>query len=210
MRPADLLRYGLWSAVAVTAARNRKEYGVPTAWLTHLAGNTVTLLLPDAMRLLRGQLDSIFSNPSAQALIRTLDRRISQDPNYTAYVAPLALGFIASHADFSIYHGRWAERTILGFGPDSIPHASAAYALARLVSETVLTLAQELPDDAAVARPVAWAAQHVDALAISSVTIISIAWEVSEYLAHVAEIRTTGRAPDEVNMQWSLPRRDYG
>ncbi len=51
MRAADLLRYGLWGAVAATAARNRKEYGVPTAWLTHLAGNTVTLLLQDLLGL---------------------------------------------------------------------------------------------------------------------------------------------------------------
>jgi hypothetical protein len=53
MWPADLLRYSLWIAVAATAARNRKEYGVPTAWLTHLAVNTMTLFLPDFLRLVR-------------------------------------------------------------------------------------------------------------------------------------------------------------
>ncbi|MDQ5853730.1 MAG: hypothetical protein M3380_17015 [Chloroflexota bacterium] len=206
MRSADPLRYILWCGVAATAARNRKEYGVPTAWLTHLLGNTVTLFLPDLLRIARARSPGKPPTDSTvRALLRTLDRRVRQDPNYAAYVAPLAIGFIASHPDYSIYHGRWAERTILGFGADSVPHAAAAYALARLVSETVRTLHEELPTTAPLVRQVAWAAQYVDELAAAAVTVVTIIWEVSEYLAHIAELEATGRDASEINMQWSLP-----
>lgn len=203
MRGSDALRYGLWLAVAGTARRNRREYGVPTAWLTHLAGNTVTLFLPDALRLLRR---SGFALPATlQPLLRTLQRRVCDDPAYAAYVAPLALGFVASHPDYSIYHGRWAERTVLGFGIDSLPHSSAAYALARLTGKTLHTLHKELPSDHALAEPAAVAARHADAICAAVVGGITLIWEISEYLAHQAEVDRTGRDPSEVNMQWSLP-----
>ena len=206
MRPADLLRYSLWAAVAATAARNRKEYGVPTAWLTHLVGNTVTLFLPDLLRIARLEaLAAPAPHSTPRALLRTLDRRVRQDPNYAVYVAPLAIGFIASHPDYSIYHGRWAERTAFGFGVDTLPHATAAYALARLVSETVLTLQAELSATTVYARPVAWSARHVDTFAAVAVTAVTLIWEVSEYLAHITELEATGRDPKEINMQWSLP-----
>lgn len=201
-RPADLLRYGLWTGVLVTARRNRRAYGVPTAWLTHLAGNSVTLLLPDLVRLLSPQ--SVAAGDLAGALLRTLRRRVVDDPSYAGYVTPLALGFIASHADYSIYHGRWAELTILGFGLDSVPHATTAYALARLLGETALTFDQELPARHRLHHPVRQIAGHIDALAALTVLLVTIIWEVSEYLAHEAEL-ATGRAPEDLNMQWSLP-----
>lgn len=204
MRPADLLRYGLWTAVAATAARNRKEYGVPTAWLTHLVGNSVTLLLPDCLRLVPSP-DSMCANSTARALLRTLDRRARLDPSYAAYVAPLALGFILSHPDISIYHGRWAERTVLGFGADSIPHSTAAYTLARLISETLRSLEEELPPESFLARPVAWAAGHIDGVSTAMVVLVTIVWELSEYLAQAAEMAATGKDASEVNMQWSVP-----
>lgn len=205
MRPADLVRYGLWIAVVRTAARNRQEYGVPTAWLTHLAGNTVTLALPDVVRLIRWLRLPSPAAPLPRALLSTIDQRVCQDPHYAAYAAPLALGFIASHADYSIYHGRWAEQTILGFGLDTVPHASAAFALARLLSLSTLTLQRELPDAHTLAAPVGWAANHVDLLAALAVALVTLIWEISEYQAHHAEIAATGRLPEEVNMQWSLP-----
>jgi len=203
MLESTLLRYGLWTAVLGTALRNRKEYGVPTAWLTHLVGNSVTLFLPDALRALAPFKDSL--PPALQPLLRTLERRVAHDPLYALYAAPLALGFIGSHADYSIYHGKWAERTILGFGADSIPHSTAAYGLARLASETVLTLHDELPRHHPLAQSAALAAQHVDALAAIVVAVITLLWEVAEYRAHNAEVEATGRDPSDVNMQWSLP-----
>jgi hypothetical protein len=203
VRGSDVLRYGMWLAVAVTARRNRREYGVPTAWLTHLAGNTLTLFLPDALGLLRR---SGFAMPAeVQPLLRTLHRRVCDDPAYAAYVAPLALGFVASHPDYSIYHGRWAERTVLGFGIDSVPHGSAAYALARLTGKTLQTLHDELPPDHALARSAAVAARHADAISAAIVIGVTLVWEISEYLAHQAEVDRTGRDPREVNMQWTLP-----
>jgi hypothetical protein len=204
MRPSDLLRYSLWIAVVGTAMRNRKEYSVLTAWLTHLVANTVTLLLPDFIRLLRRQ---PLMEPSAaiRPFLFTLDHHIRQDPKYAGYVAPLALGFIASHPDYSIYHGRWAERTVLGFGVDSLPHAAAAYALARLLSETLMTLHNELPPAHALAQPAEWAVRHVDVLAAAAVVAVTLIWEVGEYLAHEAELERTGRDPGKINMQWSWP-----
>jgi hypothetical protein len=206
MQATDLLRYGLWGAVAATAARNRKEYGVPTAWLTHLMGNTVTLFLPDLLgiagikRRPRAAPDS-----TVKALLRTLDRRVRQDPHYVGYVAPLALGFILSHPDYSIYHGRWAELTVAGFGVDSIPHGSTAYMFARLVSETTLCLAEELPSDSPLAPISRWAAANVDESAALAVLLVTVMWEVAEYFAYIAELRATGKDPSEINMQWSLP-----
>lgn len=203
MHRSDLLRYGLWTAVLGTALRNREEYDVPTAWLTHLVGNTVTLFLPDILRVLGPLHDHI---PSAmRPFFRTIMQRMSDDPAYAVYAAPLALGFIGSHADYSIYHGKWAERTILGFGADSIPHSTAAYGLARFASETALTLHHELPVDHPLAQLAALAAEHVDALAVLTVAAVTLVWEVAEYRAHYAEVEKTGRDPNEVNMQWSLP-----
>lgn len=203
MHRFDLLRYGLWTAVLGTALRNRQEYGVPTAWLTHLVGNSVTLFLPDALRALAPLHDQL---PFAmRPFARTITQRVSNDPLYAVYAAPLALGFIGSHADYSIYHGKWAERTILGFGADSIPHSTAAFGLARLVSETVLTLHAELPADHPLAQPAAFGTRHVDALAALVVAVVTLLWEVAEYRAHHAEVEATGRDPSEVNMQWSLP-----
>lgn len=206
MRPADLLRYGLWMAVAATAARNRKEYGVPTAWLTHLAVNTMTLFLPDFLRLMRVPSRSAqYPDSTVHAVLRTLDRRTRVDPNYAVYAAPLAAGFIVSHPDFSIYHGRWAERQILGFGVDSVPHAAAAYTLARLVSESLLSLSEELPSAGPLTATVDLAAEHVDLAALLAVAVVTLVWELSEYVAHVSELKATGRDPSEINMQWSLP-----
>jgi hypothetical protein len=202
---SDLTRYGLYTAVVATALRNRKEYGVPTAWLTHLAGNTVTLLLPDMLRLVRRSRLPLPSAPALRAVLRTIDRRVRQDPNYAGYVAPLALGFVASHPDYSIYHGRWAELKFMEFGIDSLPHSTAAYALARLMSETILTLEAELPPTHPYANMLAWASRHVDALASVAVIAITLIWEISEYLAHQAELAATGRPAEEINMQWSLP-----
>jgi hypothetical protein len=204
MRLADLARYGLWIAVVRTAARNRKEYGVPTAWLTHLVGNTITLLLPDKIRLVRRMRLPAPSDPAILAILRTIDQRAREDQRYAAYVAPLALGFIASHPDYSIYHGRMAEHQIMGFGLDSVPHASAAYALVRLLSQSIVSLHQELPGDHALAEVVEWAAEHVDLVMLAVIAAVTLVWEVGEYQAHHAEIAATGRSPEEVNMQWSL------
>ncbi len=204
MRLADGLRYGLWMAVAATARRNRQEYRVPTAWLTHLVGNSVTLLLPEWLQLLN-HVPSLRTSDAARPLLRTLDRRVRDDPRYAVYAAPLALGFIASHPSYSIYHGTWAERNVLGFGVDSIPHASAAYGLSRLVTRTLVTLDAELSSDHPLAVLVRPCANYADALSALVVAVVTLVWEVSEYRAHHAELQATGRAPHEINMQWSWP-----
>lgn len=204
MYPSNLLRYTLWAAVATTAKRNRREYGVPSAWLTHLVGNSITLFLPDVLRLLQPKARLRSDDPTFQAILRTLDLRICQDPKYAYYVAPLALGFIASHPDYSIYHGALGEYQILGFGLDSLPHAATAYTLTRLISETLETLDAELPSSARLAQTAHWAAQHVDILTTLAIAIVTLAWEFGEYRAHIDELKQTGRPESEINMQWSL------
>ncbi len=204
MRVADGVRYGLWFAVAGTAMRNRREYGVPTAWLTHLLGNTVTLLLPEWLKLVP-HVPALSTSAFARPILRTVEHRVCDDPNYAWYAAPLALGFIASHPNYSIYHGAWAERTVLGFGVDSVPHATAAYGLARLVGETLVTLDGEMPAEHELAPLVRWCASYPDALSVAAVGLVTLLWEVSEYQAHHAEMQATGRPAHEVNMQWSWP-----
>jgi len=190
----------MWAAVAATAARNRREYGVPTAWLTHLVANSVTLLLPDVLHLLPEP-----ASPLVAPFVRTLRRRALDDPCYALYVAPLALGFVASHPDFSIYHGSLGKLAVLGFGLDSIPHATAAYGLARLVGETLPTLDRELPRSHPLDAPVRLAAANVDALSAAAVAMVTLVWELGEWMAHRHELQATGRDASEINMQWSFP-----
>lgn len=200
MRSSDLARYTMWAAVATTAARNRREYGVPTAWLTHLVANSITLLLPDVIGALPDPDSPLFA-----PFIRTLRRRTLDDPRYALYVAPLALGFIASHPDYSIYHGSLGQLSLLGFGLDSIPHATAAYGLARLIGETLPTLDRELPLSHPLDAPVRLAAANADALSAAAVALVTLIWEIGEWLAHRHELDATDRDASEINMQWSLP-----
>ena len=200
MRPSDLARYAMWTAVAATAARNRREYRVPTAWLTHLVANSVTLLLPDVLRMLPDP-----ASPLVTPFVRTLRHRALDDPRYALYVAPLALGFAASHPDYSIYHGALGRLSVLGFGLDSIPHATAAYGLARLVAETLPTLDQELPRSHPLDAYMRGAAANVDALSAAAVALVTLVWETGEWLAYRHELEATGRDASEINMQWSLP-----
>ncbi len=51
MHRSDMLRYCLWCGVVATAEGNRRQYTMATTWLPHLLTNTVSLLLPDALRL---------------------------------------------------------------------------------------------------------------------------------------------------------------
>lgn len=204
MRISDGVRFVMWGAVALTAERNRREYKVPTAWLTHLVGNSVTLLLPEWVRLAT-RLPQLHAVPALEPVLSTLERRVVADPRYAGYVAPLALGFVASHPRISIYHGRWAELTVLGFGVDTIPHASAAYAVTRLASETIATFADEVAPAHPLAPLAQWADAHVDSLCAVTVGALTLAWELSEYRAHNAELAASGRDEREINMQWSLP-----
>src|SRR5690606_10609374 len=52
LKTRDLFRWALFGLVAFTADSNRRYYGMQTTWLPHLLTNTLSLLLPDALRLL--------------------------------------------------------------------------------------------------------------------------------------------------------------
>src|SRR5689334_13537552 len=101
MKHADLLRYGLWCGIVVTAEGNRREYHMATTWLPHLATNTLSLLLPDVYRLVfRPKPDGAprhaapaqsLAGQVGAALEATLTTILCDRPSYALYVAPLAL-----------------------------------------------------------------------------------------------------------------------
>ncbi len=73
------------------------------------------------------------------------------------------------------------------------------------MSQSITTLRDELPAESELAPVVTWATRHVDWLACLAMLFLTVGWETSEYLAHIAELQRTGREPHEINMQWSLP-----
>jgi hypothetical protein len=99
MRLADLSRYGLWCGVAITAAGNRRLYAMTTTWLPHLAANTVTLLLPDLLRLVMpgARLSGESTCQGVRELLRgVIVEMVCDNPRYVLYVAPLAAGYLLS------------------------------------------------------------------------------------------------------------------
>src|SRR3954462_6196847 len=94
VQTADILRYGLWLAVAATAEANRREYHMSTTWLPHLLTNSLSLFLPELYR-------SISLNGKSAILphdlSEPLNRLLKDNPRYAGYVMPLALGYILSH-----------------------------------------------------------------------------------------------------------------
>src|SRR5689334_21861227 len=93
---SDLMRYVLWGAVAATAEANQREYHMTTTWFPHFFGNTISLFLPDALRLLSSKSHEFSSNHSTVLadIERVLDTAIGDNPTYAVYVAPIAIGYI--------------------------------------------------------------------------------------------------------------------
>src|SRR5687768_88101 len=114
MRLPDIIRYGLWCGVAVTAAGNRREYRMTTTWLPHLAMNTISLLLPDACQLLlssarpsaytRARGAGHSSHPTASDVIGATFAALARDnPCYVLHVSPLAASYLLSAPWLNIY-----------------------------------------------------------------------------------------------------------
>ncbi len=202
MRLSDLVRYGLWLGVAATAEANREEYHMSTTWLPHLLTNSLSLLLPDLYRSAR-----LSGNHKApiipEALDEPLHTLICDNPQYTAYVTPLALGYILSHPRFNIYKGRMAELRFAGLGLDAIPHASTAFALTALVCDTVDRLADSVPDADSLAPALQWSDQHKPLVSAAVLTLATLIWEGGEYSMHRHELKLRGDVR-LINMQWSV------
>ena len=215
MQFADIVRYGLWCGIVTVAAGNQRTYKMTTTWLPHLTANTITLLLPDIYRLLDTQNKRYQHETSAAAQPRvqqhrswpllgvTLDAMIRDNPRYVLYVAPLASGYLLSSSWFNIYKGKLAEKRLVGFGLDAIPHATTAFALTRLVCNTADTGADLARTSGALATWLYWCAQHHGLCSALVLSLATLVWEYSEYMIHVHELAQRG-AVENINMQWSV------
>lgn len=191
----DLLRYGLWALVAYTADANRRHYNMRTTWLPHLATNTLSLLLPDALRLL-------FRRKRPQNVIEAVMFRMARDnEDYVFYVAPLAAGYILSHPNFNIYKGDWAELELAGFGLDSIPHSGTAMALSALVQDSLEVVA-DYDDGTIFSKVLDKAAEQAPLVSLGVLGLLTFIWEYGEYRIHKQEMAQRGSA-ELINMQWS-------
>ncbi|MBX3063164.1 MAG: hypothetical protein KF726_09315 [Anaerolineae bacterium] len=208
MKSSDLLRYGLWLAVAETAWENRREYRMITTWLPHLVANTASLLLPDALRRLFPAKQSSNTAPPAHSELEIIERTtqasISENPHYAGYVTPLALGYILSHPRFNIYKGEWAEKRFAGLGLDALPHGATAFGLVSLVCETAENAAEIFPRSNPLFPLVRWASQHSTVFSGLILAVATLIWESGEYRIHQQELRLRDGDITKINMQWSL------
>jgi hypothetical protein len=196
MNRKSWLRYLLWGLVAVTAFANRQHYRMVTTWLPHLLTNTLSLLLPDAVRLLFGQ-------KPRNIVEDTLITMVRDNPNYAIYVAPLALGYILSHPKFNIYKGRMGELNVAGFGLDSLPHSATAFAFSALVADTFETMGQRKQYNGMLADFVRWGRHKPELLSLVMLGLVTLNWELGEYKIHENELKKRGDIT-QINMQWSM------
>jgi hypothetical protein len=197
MPHADLLRYGLLCATALTARANQRQYGMPTTWLPHLTLNTAALLLPDALRLLGARRDTL------PAPVHALTAVVC-DQQYVWHVAPFTAGYLTSHPRFDIYKGSLGELRLAGFGLDAIPHALTALSFTLLVADALPAVAAAMPDDAALARLMRPAVTQPVVVAGMLLVAVTAAWEFGEWLALRYELEHCAD-PALINMQWSVP-----
>lgn len=217
MKRADLLRYGLWCGIVVTAEGNRRKYHMATTWLPHLATNTLSLLLPDVYRLLvrpRRRTPAQCAPPrslagEARDLIgATLTTLLCDQPEYVLYVAPLALGYLLSSPWFNIYKGDLAELHLAGFGLDALPHASTAFALTALVRDAAQTFGDLAKDSDTLGAAARWIERHQAAISAAILTLATLFWELGEHRIYKHELARRG-SRRRINMQWSVSDTAY-
>lgn len=198
MKIQDLLRYGIWAALAATADANRREYHMRTTWLPHFATNTLTLLLPDALRLLLPPGHQP-ANLAEQVLIE-----IARDnPNYVVYVTPLAAGYLLSHPKFNIFKGDMAEIRIAGLGLDALPHGATGFALTALVTDTLETACRVQPASGPLARFAQMCNRRPALASFGILAALTFVWEYGEYRVHLHELELQGGDISKINMMWS-------
>jgi hypothetical protein len=206
MRYHDLARYSLWCGVAVTAAANRRAYRMTTTWLPHFAANTLSLLLPDLLRVALPSGHPAQSQPpgSRRRLLRdTLATTVRDNPAYVLYAAPLAAGYLLSAPWLNIYKGELGELSLAGFGLDALPHATTAYALTALVGETLAAAAELAAPDDSVGDILRWLDERGELVSGAALVLATLVWELGEYRIHRHELVQRGSA-EAINMQWSM------
>ena len=205
MRRADLARYALWCGIAVTAEANRREYRMATTWLPHFAMNSLSLLLPDVLRVAMPHAGpGAAPARGATSLLRgTLSELARDNPGYVRYVAPLAAGYLLSAPWLNIYKGRLGDMRLAGFGLDALPHAATAFALAALIDDLLASaVAQTCPDET-LGRRLGQLDRHSRAVSAAALALATLLWELGEYRIHRHELSRRGDAA-AINMQWSL------
>lgn len=203
MNTRDLSRYALWLAVALTADANRRHYHMQTTWLPHLLTNSLSLLLPDALRL-------ILPHRKPRNEIEQIMIRMARDnDDYVLYVAPLAAGYILSHPRFNIYKGDWAEIRMGGFGLDALPHTATATAATLLAYDSVRVAAEADKSNSLIGRLLDWGQAHPALFSFAALAALTAFWEYGEYRVHKLELAQRGDMK-LINMQWSVEdtRRD--
>lgn len=192
----DLLRYGVWTGVAVTANANRNEYRMQTTWLPHLVTNTLTLLLPDVVRIVipRGKEPS---NLIGQVMVRM----VRDNDNFVVYVIPLAAGYLLSHPKYNIFKGEIAEIRVAGLGPDAIPHSATGFALTALVADTLDT-ACKINSPGPLGKLVQVCNRNPALTSFGVLAALTVFWEWSEYRVHKHELAQRGDI-SKINMMWS-------
>jgi hypothetical protein len=205
MRRPDLLRYGLWCGVAITAAGNRRLYAMTTPWLPHFAVNTLSLLLPDLLRMAmpRARLPGESTCQGVRELFRSaMVEMICDNPRYVLYVAPLAAGYLLSAPWLNIYKGELAELRVTGFGLDALPHAATAYAMTAFVNDTLRVMADLSSEEQLGGLP-RWLDRRRNLISGAVLALATLIWELGEYRIHRLELAQRGDA-EAINMQWSL------
>lgn len=192
-----------------TANANRRYFGLATTWVPHLLGNTAALLLPEIYGLVAGALRltdrlEVEQHSSWSALHQSLEQLARDNPDYLDYVAPAALAYIVSHPHFNIYRGKWGEFNILGFGLDSIPHTTTAYALSNLLYDTVEIVAAKVRPDMPLEPPVRWLAARKHLFTAGVILFLTLIYETSEYLIQQSELKARDYDPSRINMMWSV------
>ncbi|MFO7323582.1 MAG: hypothetical protein DIU68_017775 [Chloroflexota bacterium] len=197
MTGRDVLRYAVWGLVAFTANANRRHYRMTTTWLPHLTANSISLLLPDALRLL-------LRRPHPRNPVEAIVMRMARDnPHYVLYVTPLAAGYILSHPRFNIYKGEWAELRWMGFGLDSIPHTATAMAFTALVHDSLRVVSNVDTSPGLLGRLIDWAAKRSGLVSFILLALVTLVWEYGEYRVHKRELALRGDIT-LINMQWSV------
>lgn len=195
----DLLRYGLWGVLAATADANRREYHMTTTWVPHLVTNSISLLLPDALRMLIPK-----KRKPANLVEDVMDEMVRDNPKYVVYVAPLAIGYILSHPKFNIFKGDMGDIRIAGLGLDALPHGATGFALTALVQDTLQTAAEIEPDNrSSFAQFVRWCNDHSALTTFTVLGGLTFFWEYGEYRVHYHELELQGGDINKINMMWS-------
>jgi hypothetical protein len=194
----DVLRYGIWAAVAVTANANRREYHMQTTWLPHLATNSLTLLLPEVIRLL------IPHGKEPENLIgQVMVRMVRDNEDYVVYVAPLAAGYILSHPQYNIFKGELGDIRVVGLGLDAIPHSATGFALTAIICDTLETAEQIEPRRGPLARLVRFFNRSPEITSFGALAALTFFWEFAEYRVHNLELGLRGDI-SKINMMWSV------